>query len=152
VASITGAAFAGIWNQTAGTVYSDIRRPSAVPSGYPRAWQASASTSANSIQHNYYSGGQVNEIRVSGVLTAEWYPAIFAENGVRVALAFSTDDASGASNGVITGSDTSMTLPTVDRIFFGSDLGVGNFFNGYIREFAIFNKRLPNSVLKAMTE
>jgi hypothetical protein len=152
VASITGAAFAGIWNQAAGTVYSDIRRLSAVPSGFPRAWQASASTSANSIQHSYYSGGQVNAITLSGVRTAEWYPAYFAENGVRAALAFATDDASGASNGVITGSDTSMTLPTVDRIFFGSELGGGNYLNGYIREAAINKSRRPNANIQAMTQ
>jgi len=152
VASITGAAFAGIWNQTAGTVYSDIRRLSAVPSGFPRAWQASSSTSASSIQHSYYSSGQANVITVSGVATAEWYPAFFAENGVRAALAFATDDASGASNGVITGSDTSVTLPNVDLIYFGSQLGGGNNLNGYIRELAIFRSRRPNSNLQAMTQ
>jgi hypothetical protein len=151
VASITGAAFAGIWNQAGTTVYSDIKRLSAVPSGFPRAWQASDGTSVNRIEQTYYSGGQVCSIAASGVNQAEWYPAYFAENGVKAALAFATNDVAGASNGVITGTDNLATIPAVDRIFIGSENGSANSLRGYIREMAINKSRRPNANLQAMT-
>jgi len=154
VASITGAAFAGIWNQAAGTGYSDVRRPSAVPSGsFSRAWQASDATILNRIEQSYYSNGQANVITTGGTSQAEWYPSYFAENGIRAALAFASNDVAGASNGVITGGDTSVTLPTVDRIFFGSERATGqNYLNGYIRELAIWKSRRPNTNLQSMTQ
>jgi len=152
VASITGAAFAGIWNQAAGTVYSDIRRLSAVPSGFPRAWQASDGTSANRIEQTYYSSGQANVISTGGTIQAEWYPSFFAENGVKAAIAFATNDVVGASNGVITGTDNLATMPVVDRIFIGSENGSDNILRGYIREMAILKSRRPNTNLQAMTQ
>jgi hypothetical protein len=152
VASITGAAFAGIWNQTAGTVYSDIRRLSAVPSGFPRAWQASDGTSVNRIEQTYYSNGQANVITTGGTNQAEWYPSFFAENGVKAAIAFATNDVAGASNGVITGTDNLATMPAVDRIFIGSENGSANNLRGYIRDMAILKSRRPNANLQAMTQ
>ena len=152
VASITGAAFAGIWNQAAGTVYSDIKRLSAVPSGFPRAWQASDGTSSNRIEQTYYSGGQANVISTGGTIQAEWYPSYFAENGVKAALAFATNDVAGASNGVITGTDNLATMPAVDRIFIGSENGSANSLRGYIREMATLKSRRPNANLQAMTQ
>jgi|LakMenEpi03Aug12_release.lakeMendotaPanAssembly.Ray.scaffolds.fasta_scaffold184061_3 hypothetical protein len=152
VASITGAAFAGIWNQVGTTVYSDIKRPFAVPSGFPRAWQASDGTSANRIEQTYYSGGQANVISSGGTTQAEWYPAYYAENGIRAALAFATNNVAGASNGAITGTDNLATMPAVDRIFIGSEDGTANSLRGYIRELAILRSRRPNSNLQAMTQ
>jgi hypothetical protein len=152
VASITGEAFAGIWNQAAGTVYSDIRRLSAVPSGFPRAWQASDGTSANRIEQTYYSNGQANVITTGGTNQAEWYPSYFAENGVKAAIAFATNDVAGASNGVITGTDNLATMPAVDRIFIGSENGSANNLRGYIRDMAILKSRRPNANLQAMTQ
>jgi hypothetical protein len=152
VASITGAAFAGIWNQAAGTVYSDIRRLSAVPSGFPRAWQASDGTSVNRIEQTYYSNGQANVITTGGTNQAEWYPSFFAENGVKAAIAFATNDVAGASNGVITGTDNLATMPAVDRIFIGSENGSANNLRGYIRDMAILKSRRPNANLQAMTQ
>jgi hypothetical protein len=152
VASITGAAFAGIWNQTAGTVYSDIRRLSAVPSGFPRAWQASDGTSVNRIEQTYYSNGQANVITTGGTNQAEWYPSFFAENGVKAAIAFATNDVAGASNGVITGTDNLATMPAVDRIFIGSENGSANNLRGYIREMSINKSRRPNANLQSMAQ
>jgi hypothetical protein len=152
VASITGAAFAGIWNQAAGTVYSDIKRLSAVSSGFPRAWQASDGTSVNKIEQSYYSSGQANVITTGGTSQAEWYPSFFAENGVKAALAFATNDVAGASNGVTTGTDNLVTMPAVDRIFIGSENGTANNLRGYVREMAINKSRRPNVNIQTMTQ
>jgi hypothetical protein len=152
VASITGAAFAGIWNQGAGTVYSDVMRLSAVPSGqFPRVWQAQGATTADRITFGYFVGGQLNVISASGVSQAEWYPAYFAENGVKAALAFTENSVAGASNGVLTGSDGSAIMPVVNQMFIGRD-STGSYLNGYIREMAILKSRRPNTNLQSMTQ
>lgn len=153
VATIQGTFFSGFWNPAGGTIYSEIKRAFPVPSSlFLRAWQADDGTSGNRIEQSYYSSGQVCLISTGAVSQAEWYPAYFAQNGVKAALSFAANNVAGASNGVITGSDNTVTLPTVNRVTIGSEFGSSSFLNGHISRFSYWNSRLPNSKLQQITK
>lgn len=68
----------------------------------------------------------------------------------KAALAFRANDVALAVNGVVVGTDTSVTLPTFNRIFIGrrfDGLGLG----GTMADSAIYPSRLSNARLVAMT-
>jgi hypothetical protein len=152
VARITGTNFSSWYRQDEGTVFADAKRDFAVPSGpFPRVYQIQEATGASRVEQSYYTGGQVNYIPTNGVIQAEWYPAYFIQNGVKSAQALAANNIAGASNGVLTGTDTSASLPTVDQIRIGTDFSTINVLNGTIRRLTYWPKRLPNSQLRALT-
>jgi hypothetical protein len=153
VASITGANFSSWYRQDEGTMFAEAKRDFAVPSGlFPRVYQIQGATGTNRVEQSYYTGGQVNFIATNGVTQAEWYPAYFIQNGVKSAQALAANNVAGVSNGVVTGTDTSVTLPTVQQIQIGAEGASINHLNGHIRRLTFFPQRLPNSTLQAITQ
>jgi hypothetical protein len=153
VASITGTAFSSWYRQDEGTVFADAKREFAIPSGpFSRVYQIQGASGASRIEQSYFSGGQVNFIATNSVIQAEWYPAYFIQNGVKSAQGLGANNVAGASNGVITGSDASVTLPTVQQMQIGAETASTNHLNGTIRRLTYWPQRLPNSTLQAITQ
>jgi len=70
---------------------------------------------------------------------------------VKSALAFNTNDAAFANNGVISGTSSSVALPSVDTFCIGSN-GGQTIQSGTISEIKFFKKRLTNAKLQSLTE
>ena len=66
-------------------------------------------------------------------------------------IAYKVNDIAMTANGATVSTDTSATIPTVNRIFIGGFEGVSNFLNGHIRQIAYYNTRLPNAQLQTLT-
>ena len=72
-------------------------------------------------------------------------------NNAKTAAAFTLNDAVIYSDGANEGTDTSLTLPTVDRIHIGSYNGGGEQLCGCISRLTYFPERLPDSTLQTIT-
>jgi hypothetical protein len=152
VARITGTNFSSWYRQDEGTFYFSAKRDYPVPSGpIPRIYQVQGAIATDKIEQDFYSGGQVNFVRIPAGIQAEWYPAYFAQNGVASSLALATNNIAGSSNGVITRTDNVATLPTVTQMFIGCEAAGANVLNGHIRRLTYWPKRLPNAQLRALT-
>jgi hypothetical protein len=122
-------------------------------SGFPRILQISDSTNSNaiiilwsdSISRLYAA------VSVSGVTQAD--PG---NNGLtqtaeyESAFAYKANDFAISNDGLSVQTDTSGTIPTVDRMFIGKDVGSSS-FNGTIRRVAYYSVRLTNAQLQALT-
>jgi len=142
VASITGAAFAGIWDQAAGTIYTEATTSvSGAPVFVPRA----TASAGDRIQLAFGSSGQ------SAVVASNVIQAIFSTSTAsKRALAFAANDFALAYGSTIE-TDTSGTVPTVNYATIGKyDFGGNETLNGYIREMATLKSRRPNANLQAM--
>jgi hypothetical protein len=150
VASITGAAFAGIWNPSEATLFADV---------------VTASTKANqTISINDGSQSNRMEIRPVGssadVLRSDVVVAgsvqsrtITIGNQSRriAALAMKANEfriQSGSISSDIPGS----AMPVVDRMYLNYATFANGELQGYIREMAIWKSRRPNANLQSMTQ
>jgi hypothetical protein len=152
VANITGTNFSSWFNQSEGTMFADAKRYFAIPSGpFPRVWQIQGALNTSRIELSYFSAGQASFITTNGVTQFEWYPTYFIQNGVKSAQALGTNNVAAASNGQVTATDTSVTLPMVQEIRIGTDGSFGNTLNGTIRRLTYWPNRLSNTTLQNIT-
>jgi hypothetical protein len=153
VASITGAAFAGIWNQAASTVFASTAEVYGASGS--TIYNVSDGTASNRLIAQYNSPtsfqfrvitGGVDQVNISQA------PGISAGDNVRYVAAYSTDDFAGCINNGTLAQDVTVTLPIVDRMRIGANINGVNFINGYIREMATLKSRRPNANLQAMMQ
>ena len=70
----------------------------------------------------------------------------------KVAAAFKANDFAACIDGGTVATDTSGTIPTVDRAFIGINaLGTGDYLNGHIKTIRFYPSRLTDSELVALT-
>ena len=70
----------------------------------------------------------------------------------KMAVAAQSNDGNFSFNGSIGTTDTTITMPAVDRLSIGAGfVGAGEYINGHIRQIAYYNTRLPNTTLQALT-
>lgn len=65
----------------------------------------------------------------------------------RIALAYKANDSATSGNGASATTDSSVTLPTVDRLSLGNTIGGGQ-LNGYLRTFDYYASRRVNATLQ----
>jgi hypothetical protein len=149
VASITGAAFAGIWNPSEATLLADV---------------VTASAKANqTISINDGSQSNRMEIRPVGssadVLRSDVVVAgssqsrtitIGSQSRRIAALAMKANEFR-IQSGSIASDIPGSVMPVVDRIYLNYATFANAELQGYIRELAIFKSRRPNANLQAMT-
>jgi hypothetical protein len=70
----------------------------------------------------------------------------------QAAAAFQVDGFSLAQSGVLATEDTSGTMPTVDRLFIGTNAFSTLSVNGHIRRLVYWPQRLGNEVLQRITQ
>ena len=150
-ASMTGTNFSSWFNQSEGTFLVDGSIEAMSTAAYPAVICAGSNTDRFTVYAIGSSKTMTASVRVGG---ADTYNSGNMGNAssYKAALAFTTDDAMAAINGVLGAADSVPTgLPPV------SSLGIGN-LNGtvpaatqHIRRLAFWPKRLPNATLKALT-
>jgi hypothetical protein len=150
VATMTGTNFSSWYNQSEGTFVAEASKYANVD-GY--AFTADAGLAANLVGGGVLaSGAGFSSINAGGVAQAFQSVGSIAPNSVfKIAVAAATNNANVAANGAVSTTDTTVTMPTVDRLQIGSYVGVSTRLNGHIRAIAYYNTRLPNTQLQTLT-
>jgi hypothetical protein len=147
LAEITGTNFSSWYNQSEGTVFSETKGKVTSGGGRDVVDISDGSGSGNRILLRDH---QLFIIDSSSIQTN----IIFTDtlNNTKTAAAFTLNDAVIYSDGANEGTDTSLTLPTVDRIHIGSYNGGGEQLCGCIYRLTYFPERLPDATLQAITQ
>ena len=154
VATMTGTNFSSWYNATEGTLFTHVSREFSVPSGqFPVAFSINDGTTQNSITNLYITATLSSLIvRNTNTIQAELYPLVPGNALERkIASAFKINDFAVLANQGSILTDTSGTLPTVDRCNIGTNASGGAVLNGHIRRIAYWGVRLDNSKLQALT-
>lgn len=153
VATMTGANFSQWYNQSEGTFVVQAMQPAAT--GYnARALSANNGTVGESIQLSITSAGTQGyaEVRDDSVaVMASVNGTVSVGSAFKIALGYKLNDCAVSTNGAAVTSDTSVTLPTVDRLSIGTHAGGVSPLNGHIRSLTYYNTRQPNAQLQALT-
>jgi hypothetical protein len=155
VASISGSNFSSWYRQDEGSFYAENQLPPGNPpaSTFPGVFSANNGTATNQMMM-YWNSTTVGRwfVRESGTITADVSAsAVTAGSSTRMAVRYASNDAAISANGGAIGSDTSVVLPTVDRLTIGAQ-AVTAPLNGTIRRLVYWGQRLPNSVLQSITQ
>jgi len=146
VCSITGGNFTSFYNQSEGTAV--MKFTNGDTTGFPQlfTFNQTAAQSANRIYVAGYNRFQNTEV---GIVTAAinelgYFGSLTNKSG-NISLAYKTNDAAYAKDGVIATTDNTVTLVTsIDRLQLQET-------NGCIASFRYYKKRLPNAKLQALT-
>ena len=151
-ASIVAPNFAPWYNQSEGTfvVEAVTQKPTSLG-----ATAIAIDASDGGINNRHYIGvvsasaevRTVNGGSVQSLLT-QAYTANVIE---KYAYAMKANDFAFARNGSIVGTDTSGSMPTIDRMFIGNAAGSAEYFNGHIRRVTYYPSRLSNAQLQALS-
>ena len=154
VASITGSAFSGWYNQTEGTVFSAFSIPTSSTTGGARVYIISNSGVTTQAWLRLQGGtNRLYEVTNSSAQQAVLSAGTFSAGVLyRGAVALKTDDFGFSENGSTPTVDNSGTLGTVDRMGIGMDSSGIAPLNGHIRRLCYWNQRLPNSTLQGITQ
>jgi len=152
VASITGTNFSSWYNQSEGTFVSESS--SFDTSGFPRIFAASDGTTNNQIRNSVNPGTLFSTFIVvtGGVSQAGIVIAYLVNTSYKRATAYKANDFVFVQNSGFPFTDTSGTVPTVDRLNIGSNESSLAQINGYIRRIAYFPTRLSNTTLQNITK
>lgn len=151
VASITGAAFAGIWNPAEATVYAEATFTNTT--SFNTVYTLGDNTSSNQTRTIQWNDGtnRLLSVVVGGALQV----AITRSGGIgtfKFAAGLKADDYAVSQNGAAVATDTSGLMAVADRLLIGATDGSRFYLNGYIRDMAILKSRRPNANLQAMTQ
>ena len=152
VATITGANFSQWYNQSAGTF---VVEGDYVANVNWRRFMTVDDTAAPANNRIIINGDQNQQLLVttSGVnqasLNAGTSPS--ANTVTRIASAYALDNFAAVRDGGTVATDTSGTVPTVNRLNIGLHPNGGEYLNGHIRSLRFFPTRLSNTQLQALT-
>jgi hypothetical protein len=160
VVSMTGTDFSSWYNASEGTTFwqGDIVGSSAAAK---KAFSVS-DNSANermvvSVENSSGNGFVASVIdgnsSQASLETPNPATARTANQTYKHSFAYKVNDFAASLDGGSVQTDTSGTLPTVNRIYLGSNnAGTSLFLNGHIAKFYYWNKRRPNEFLQLITE
>jgi hypothetical protein len=143
------------YRQDEGTVFSDWSTSAA---SEQVAWAISNGTLNESIRAATLVPAVSNNTRLvvidNNSLQVGLVVGVYTPGSRRkTALAYQQDNFAGAADGAAFITDTSGTLPTVDRLSVGANwAGNGNFLGGPIRRLTYWPQRLSNSTLQQITQ
>jgi len=148
VAQITGTNFSGWYNQSEGTIATDLI-PSTV--GSLAIWTVSDGTTSERMLS--YTGTTFSFYVQDGGVSQVQYDAGGYTAGVprKAASAFATNNFNYARDGVVNTTDTSGSLPTVDRLQLMAGHSGGQIQSGHLRRFTFYPVRLSDATLRALT-
>jgi hypothetical protein len=152
VASMTGTNFSSWYNADEGTLYAEFIQSNQNTTFRGIARLADSTSSANSIGILIASNSlSVRAItNLNGVAQASLTLGnTTAGQKSKAILVYKTNDFAGVLNGGSVLTDTSGTLPVVDRFFIGEFSSAA--LNGYIVKVAFYPTRLSNEQLQALT-
>ena len=153
VATMTGTNFSSWYNQSEGTFVAsaDTAKPPSVATANFIAI-ASDGTQNERVQNVIDTSNVTAGVIDGNVSQANFTNAYTLNQILNSAIAYKVNDFAASFNGGTVATDTSGTIPTVNRMTLGSSWDGANFFlNGHIRSIAYYNTRLPNAQLQALT-
>ena len=154
VASMTGANFSDWYNQVEGTLVAEFGPyENGGPSKNFGVVDINDGTSANIIR--LFAGSTVSPVFAVtvGTVTQAYISSgtITPTNISKIAASYKADNFARSVNGAVAATDSSGTVPAVNRMLIGAgQIGVGE-LNGHIRSFSYYPKRLSNTALPALT-
>jgi hypothetical protein len=158
VASMTSTNFSSWYNATEGTTFwqGDVmgvkeQRAFAISDNTfdERLRVAVSGTSGTGFNAVVADGG----VGQAGLSTPNPEVATIPLKTYKHSFAYKVNDFAAALDGGTVATDTSGTLPTVNRIYFGNSAdGLGAYLNGHIAKFYYWNTRKPNEFLQRVTE
>ena len=157
VASMTGTNFSSWYNATESTIFAQSTIYYDLPSGtFPRIFEIGDGTTGERIIQNYASDlpGVRMIVTDGGTNVVALSFSIGQSNGItrKIAGAYKVNDFAGSINGGTVLTDTSGTMPTVNKINFGSSQdNNSNLINGHIAKFYYWNTRKPDLFLESIT-
>ena len=154
VVSITGSAFSSWYRQDEGTVFARYSFPQSPNTGGARVFVFSNSAATNIIWLRAQGGvNRIYDVTDASVSQATFNQGAYAA-GVeyRAALATKANDFGFAENGGAPQSDSSGTMPSVDRLGIGVDASGAAPGNVHIRRLVFWPQRLPNPTLQSLTQ
>jgi hypothetical protein len=148
VADITGTNFSNWYNSTEGTLYSEYRNQAIGDSAILEANDNTANERIN-IRVNstdprfFVNDGGSEQANLNG-------GTVVANTSYKSAGAYKVNDFAFCNIGGTVQTDTSGTIPTVNRLFIGRNQP-GAYFNGHIARIVYFNTRISNTNLQRIT-
>lgn len=147
--SMTGTNFSSWYNPEKGTFFVEFIPETAVGARYIFA----ANDAASSWVAAYHTTIGFFTVRVAGIDQAGLnMGAAAAGSAQKIAVAYAANDFAGSTNGGATATDTSGTVPTVNRLTIGSNEAQPIPWFGHIRRLKYYNERLPNAVVQNLTK
>lgn len=152
VAAINAPNFASWYNQSEGTILVEAVtfKPTTVA-----ATGLAVDVSDGGVNNRHYIGanGATAEGRtvVGGVTQVSIFQTYTANATEKLAYAYKVNDFAFFRNGSQVGTDTSGTIPTVDRMFIGNAAGSAAFWNGWLRSIRYYPTRLTQAQGQALT-
>jgi hypothetical protein len=159
VCSITGGNFNNFYNQSEGTAVTKVTNAAGIGSftQYPFSFSGSSSTELLIVYRSGSAAITPKACRFGSVVlnndTLSDSPdaGVFADNAISiVGFAIKLNDFAGSLNGNLI-TDTTVSLPAVDRMFIGNRVDGTRTWNGHIAYIRYYKKRLPNAKLQALT-
>jgi len=149
VALVSGANFSSWWNPTEGTFV--FEGDAAAASDSHRGFSVNDGTSsnrmmmaANNTLSLYVAAGGAAQVSITTTAPA-------ARTTFKRAVAYKANDFAASHNGAAAVTDTSGTVPTVDRLYLGYDTSGGVQLNGHIRSLTYYPKRLSDAQLATLS-
>jgi hypothetical protein len=155
VASITGANFSSWYRQDEGTMFARYSFPQSPTAGGGRVFQFANAAATNLIWLRAQGGvNRIYDVTDASVSQASFNQGAYAAGiEYRAALAAKANNFGFAENGGAPQSDSSGTVPSVDRVGIGMEpIANGSQGNVHIRRLTYWPQRLPNSTLQAITQ
>jgi hypothetical protein len=153
--SIVAPNFAPWYNQSEGTFVADISLNNAPATATFSLYTVSDNTNNERIYVGTGSGGfgNINTVVTDGgVLQAQTINSGLTSAGTyKYANAYKANDFASVANGGVAATDTSGTVPTVDRLFIGLSAAGAVPINGHIRSLRYYPTRLSDAQLQALT-
>lgn len=161
-ASMTGTNFSSWYNASEGTAFwqGDTVNTSTATGQNPRGWSISDNGTAERLAFSLGFEGNTRTFFVidgsatqCNIFSPDPAVALVANQTYKAASAYKVNDFAHTLDGNSPGTDTSGTLPTVDRAYFGvNEAGVGGWLNGHIAKFYYWPTRQPNAKLVSLTQ
>lgn len=155
VATMTGANFSDWFNASEGAVVAqfDVVAPSSA--GYNRLFSINDGTANNTIECMKSNGVNAQFFSYVSVAAAGqailYSSAITANTTSKIAMAYKLNNFAAATNGATLVTDTSGTLPTVDRLAIGNAVST-NQMNGHMQKLFYYPQRVINAEVTAFSK
>jgi hypothetical protein len=151
-ATMTGTNFSSWYNQSEGSFVLEATGYYPAASVVRQPLTVSDGTASNYARIYTYDAFFSAQITTGGVTQADMLVSgAYTQNvTTKFAMALQTNNSATCANGGSVVTDTSCTLPTVNRMALGY-FTAGQNFNGHIRSITYYNTRLPNAVLQGIT-
>jgi hypothetical protein len=161
VAVMTSTNFSSWYNQSEGTVFwqGDTVNTSTATGQNSKGWGISDNSTAERLAFSVGFEGNTrtffvvdNNATQCNIFSPDPAIALVANQTYKAASVYKLNDFAHTLDGRTPGTDTSGTLPTVDRAYFGvNEAGNGGWLNGHIAKFYFWNTRRPNEFLQLIT-